>query len=100
MSELAVSVIIPAFNAAATIERVLEALVAQDVAEPYEVIVVDNGSTDGTAELAERGPGSPTVIRRGPASPSIWYWSSSVDSRLCRPCPASGSAAISASAVR
>ena len=72
MSELAVSVIIPAFNAAATIERVLEALVAQDVAEPYEVIVVDNGSTDGTAELAERGPGSPTVIRRGPASPGEW----------------------------
>ena len=38
--------------------------------------------------------------RRGPASPSSWKWSSSADSRLCRRCSASGSAAISSNAVR
>jgi Glycosyl transferase family 2 len=46
-----VSAIIPAYNAEKTLGKVLEALAAQD--EPVdEVIVVDDASTDGTAELA------------------------------------------------
>jgi glycosyltransferase involved in cell wall biosynthesis len=47
----AVSVVIPAYNAERTIGRVLEALGAQD-APVDEVIVVDDGSTDATAEIA------------------------------------------------
>jgi GT2 family glycosyltransferase len=58
-----ISVVIPARNAAATIPRTLEALAAQDVDGPYEVIVVDNGSADETAEIAERA--GVTVIRQG-----------------------------------
>jgi lipopolysaccharide/colanic/teichoic acid biosynthesis glycosyltransferase/glycosyltransferase involved in cell wall biosynthesis len=47
------SVIVPAHNAVQTIERCLEALLKQSVPrEEYEVIVVDDGSTDGTATLA------------------------------------------------
>jgi glycosyltransferase involved in cell wall biosynthesis len=46
-----ISVIVPARNAAATLPRTLRALADQDLDQPYEVIVVDDGSTDDTAEL-------------------------------------------------
>jgi glycosyltransferase involved in cell wall biosynthesis len=50
-----VSVIVPAFNAAQTIEQCLAALLAQSYPrEQYEVIVVDDGSTDDTAAIAAR----------------------------------------------
>jgi glycosyltransferase involved in cell wall biosynthesis len=48
------SVVMPAFNAAATIEDQLAALARQDGVGPLEIIVVDNGSTDGTAETVAR----------------------------------------------
>lgn len=47
-----ISVIIPAHNAAATLPRTLAALTSAHPA-PYEIIVVDDGSSDQTAELAE-----------------------------------------------
>lgn len=48
-----VSVVIPAFNEAVHIERTLAETVAamEELGRPYEVIVVDDGSDDGTAEL-------------------------------------------------
>jgi glycosyltransferase involved in cell wall biosynthesis len=46
-----VSVIIPARNAGTTIDRQLEALADQKHAPEYEVVVVDNGSTDNTATV-------------------------------------------------
>ncbi len=49
-----VSVIIPAFNAAATLADQLEALAVQQYAGHWELVIVDNGSTDGTADLAGR----------------------------------------------
>jgi len=51
---IAVSVVVPAHNAAATIGGTLEALSAQDLQAPYEVIVVDDGSSDDTASVVER----------------------------------------------
>ena len=48
-----VSVVVPARNAEATLPRALEALAAQELGEEYEVVVVDAGSTDRTAELVE-----------------------------------------------
>lgn len=47
------SVVIPAFNAERTLGTVIGALRGQEPA-PAEVIVVDDGSTDRTAEIAER----------------------------------------------
>lgn len=48
------SVIIPCLNAADTIARQLEALVRQQWSEPWEVIVSDNGSTDGSMNVVKR----------------------------------------------
>jgi GT2 family glycosyltransferase len=47
-----ISVVIPMRNAARTITAQLEALAAQDYADEWEVIIADNGSSDGSAELA------------------------------------------------
>jgi GT2 family glycosyltransferase len=49
-TEVDVSVIVPSYNAAGTIERCLGALQAQDTSASCEVIVVDSG-TDSAAEL-------------------------------------------------
>ena len=48
-----VTVVIPALNAAGTLGAQLEALRGQTYAAPFEVIVVDNGSTDDTAVIAQ-----------------------------------------------
>jgi len=48
-----VSIIVPARNAEAAIADCLRALLRQDIEEPYEIIVVDDGSTDRTAIIAE-----------------------------------------------
>ncbi|HEY0834351.1 MAG TPA: glycosyltransferase [Azospirillum sp.] len=44
------SVVIPTKNGGALFRRVLDAVRAQTTAAPFEVVVVDSGSTDGTAE--------------------------------------------------
>jgi glycosyltransferase involved in cell wall biosynthesis len=48
------SVVIPSLNAADTIAAQLDALERQEWAKPWEVIVVDGGSTDGTVDVVER----------------------------------------------
>ena len=49
------SVIIPVYNGEGTIAECLEALAAQDVPRrEFEVIVVDDGSTDGTAAIVKQ----------------------------------------------
>lgn len=48
------SVIVAVKNAAEFIEQQLTALLQQRPADDWEVIVADNGSTDGTRQLAER----------------------------------------------
>jgi glycosyltransferase involved in cell wall biosynthesis len=47
------SVILPVRNGAATIGQQLAALAAQEIGTPWELLVVDNGSTDATRQVAE-----------------------------------------------
>jgi glycosyltransferase involved in cell wall biosynthesis len=47
---LELSVLMPAFNEKATIERAIRSIVEARVADSYELIVIDDGSTDGTAD--------------------------------------------------
>jgi len=53
MPEPPVSVVISARNAEATLARALTCLSAQETGFDYEVVVVDNASTDDTAAIAE-----------------------------------------------
>lgn len=49
-----VSVIIPAYNAEKSIQKCLDSLMNQDYTGDYEVIVVDDGSTDSTSSILSR----------------------------------------------
>jgi glycosyltransferase involved in cell wall biosynthesis len=64
-----VSVVIPARDAAQRIERTLAAIADQDFGGRYEVIVVDDGSHDATALLAERA-GAHVVRNQAPLGPA------------------------------
>lgn len=65
MSRPSLSLVIPAFNEAqrlpATLARVHAYLDARG--GPCQVLVVDDGSIDGTAEVARAGPGAVEVLR-------------------------------------
>jgi glycosyltransferase involved in cell wall biosynthesis len=45
----------PVYNEAATVERAIEQVLAAELPVDIELIVVDDGSTDGTGELLDRG---------------------------------------------
>jgi glycosyltransferase involved in cell wall biosynthesis len=62
-----VSVIIPCYNAARFIAEALDSVIRQTHQDTV-AIVVDNGSTDGTAEIAESVGPRVTVLRQGARS--------------------------------
>ncbi len=49
-----ISVILPTFNRAHHLSAALDSVLAQRACPPFEVVVVDDGSTDGTAALLAR----------------------------------------------
>jgi glycosyltransferase involved in cell wall biosynthesis len=51
-----VSVVVPVYNVAEFLGEALDSLFAQDY-EPFEVVVVDDGSTDGSGTIARSYPG-------------------------------------------
>jgi len=59
-----VSIVVPAYNEIVGIERAVRSLAASAYPE-FEIIVVDDGSTDGTADIVERlGVEGVTVLRQ------------------------------------
>jgi glycosyltransferase involved in cell wall biosynthesis len=74
------SIIVPVYNEVATVRAVIDRLLAIDLPVPREILVVDDGSTDGTREVlaaairdqvpvsvlyADRNGGKGSAIRRG-----------------------------------
>ncbi|QIM21330.1 glycosyltransferase [Phycicoccus sp. HDW14] len=62
------SVVIPTYNGAATIGEQLAALADQTMTEPFEVVVADNGSTDGLAAVLDEWRERLPLLRRVDAS--------------------------------
>ena len=59
------SVVVPAYNESARLPRTLQRIGAFLAGRPHEIVVVDDGSTDGTAEAARAAAGeSPLVVLR------------------------------------
>jgi len=48
---LRVSILMPVYNEVATVERAIDAVLEADIGAEIELIVVDDGSTDGTTDL-------------------------------------------------
>lgn len=69
----AISVVLPTYQRLERLQRVLASLAAQDLADPFEVVVVSDGSTDGTEEYLSAGR-TPLPVRavcqanQGPAA--------------------------------
>src|SRR3954469_22016354 len=67
----AISVIMPAFDAAAYLHVAVESVLAQTFSD-LELLIVDDGSTDGTVAVAERyaaRDGRVRVLRQANAGP-------------------------------
>ncbi len=68
----ALAVVVPARDEAASIGRAMRSLLAQDYPGPYRIILVDDGSVDGTAEIAA-GLADPRLhIITGAERPAGW----------------------------
>ena len=67
--DASVSVVIPVHNAEGTLERALSSVFAQTV-PPEEVIVVDDGSTDGSVEVARGFGPTVSIVQQGHLGPS------------------------------
>lgn len=48
-----ISIIVPVYNVAPYLRKCVDSLLAQDISD-YEIILVDDGSTDGSGEIADR----------------------------------------------
>jgi len=72
----AIAVVVATRNRAERLARALDAIAAQRIQGGFELVVVDDASTDGTARLLEQrrshgGPGAFRVVRRdAPGGPS------------------------------
>ena len=63
-----ISVVIPVLNGASTLQEQLDAVLTQRCAVPFEVVVADNGSTDGTVALVRQCIASDPRVRLVDAS--------------------------------
>ncbi len=57
-----VSILMPCYNVAATVEETMQSISAQTY-DDFEVVVVDDGSTDTTSEILTRWAGADAKFR-------------------------------------
>ena len=56
------TVVMPVYNERATVERAVESVLEADIGDAFELLIVDDGSTDGTRELL-RNRSWPDLVR-------------------------------------
>ena len=56
-----ISIVVPVYNEARTVAEVIERLLVIDLPAPREILVVNDGSTDGTREVLDRLPARPEL---------------------------------------
>ena len=56
MKETKVSIVIPAYNEEGALKTSLEKMESMGMHEKYEVILVDDGSTDNTLQIMKESP--------------------------------------------
>lgn len=69
-SSFACSVIIPAYNVEGVLREAIESLLGQRTSYPFEIIVVDDGSSDGTVAVARSYGDAVRVICKANGGPS------------------------------
>ena len=56
-----ISIVVPVYNEARTVAAVIERLIAIDLPAPREILVVNDGSTDGTREVLDQVAARPEL---------------------------------------
>ncbi|MEF2940143.1 MAG: glycosyltransferase, partial [Oscillospiraceae bacterium] len=54
MEHIAISVIVPIYNTKPYLAECIESILAQKINVPIEVLLIDDGSTDGCAEICDK----------------------------------------------
>ncbi|MCC8118817.1 MAG: glycosyltransferase [Bacteroidales bacterium] len=84
--EVEASVIIPVRNRVRTIRDALNSALSQEAPFKFNVIVIDNHSTDGTTEAIEEFKGDPRVIHIRPERTDLGIggcWNMGIEDRRC-----------------
>jgi len=69
---LPVTIVVPARDEAGTIDAVLRSLLAQDYPGAFRVVLVDDGSTDGTGDIARQISDPRLTVITGAERPEGW----------------------------
>ena len=86
MFDIEASVVIPVYNREKTICDAVESALSQKTSFPFNVIVVDNHSTDNTTELLKKYSGNPKFIHIIPERTDLGIggcWNVAIDSVNC-----------------
>lgn len=63
MEHIAVSIIVPIYNTRIWLSECIESLLGQTFSEKFEILLVDDGATDGSAEICDAYAAKDTRIR-------------------------------------